>query len=150
VLALAEANLSQIEYVIKHHTGRYATIGHVEECSVAGEAVRPLQLRNLFYFAHLDTIEEGAPDMDVGIEIFRKLNVAHGLPVPVLVHFEYDARIPESRERAIARGRRVRDAIEARYPDLAARGLLNCAIAVSDRAGDECCAFVAADAVDDH
>jgi carboxysome shell carbonic anhydrase len=150
VLALAEANLSQIEYVIKHHTGRYATIGHDEECIVAGEAVRALQLRNLFYFAHLDTIEEGAPDMDVGIKIFAKLNVAHGLPVPVLVHFEYDARIPESRERAIARGRRVRDAIEARYPDLAAQGLLNCEIAVSDRAGGECCVFVADDAVDDH
>jgi hypothetical protein len=44
----------------------------------------------------------------------------------------------------------VRDAIAARYPDLAARGLLNCAIAVSDRAGDECCAFVADAAVDDH
>src|SRR4029079_870173 len=49
VLALAEANLSQVEYVIKHHTGRYATIGHDEECIVAGEALRPLQLRNLFY-----------------------------------------------------------------------------------------------------
>ena len=92
VLALAEANLSQIEYVIKHHTGRYETIGHDEECIVAGEELRPLQLRNLFYFAHLNTIEEGAPDMDVGINIFTKLNVAHGLPVPVLVHFEYDAR----------------------------------------------------------
>lgn len=150
VLALAEANLSQVEYVIKHHTGRYATIGHDEECIVAGEALRPLQLRNLFYFAHLNTIEEGAPDMDVGINIFSKLNVAHGLPVPVLVHFEYDVRIPQSRERAIARGRRVRDAIESRYPDLAARGLLNCAIAVSERGGDERCAFVADDAVDDH
>lgn len=150
VSALAEANLSQIEYVIKHHTGRYATIGHDEECIVAGDAVRPLQLRNLFYFAHLDTIEEGAPDMDVGIDIFAKLNVAHGLPVPVLVHFEYDARIPESRARAVARGRRVRDAIEVRYPDLAARGLLNCAIAVSERAGDECCDFVADEVAADH
>src|SRR5690606_39549395 len=84
VLALAEANLSQIEYVIKHHTGRYKIIGHDEECIVAGDAVRSLQLRNLFYFARLDTIEEGAPDMDVGIKIFGNLNVAHGLPVPVL------------------------------------------------------------------
>ncbi|SFU81600.1 carboxysome shell carbonic anhydrase [Nitrosomonas eutropha] len=150
VSALAEANLSQIEYVIKHHTGRYATIGHDEECIVAGDAVRPLQLRNLFYFAHLDTIEEGAPDIDVGIDIFAKLNIAHGLPVPVLVHFEYDARIPESRARAVARGRRVRDAIRARYPDLAARGLLNCAIAVSERAGDECCDFVADEVTADH
>ncbi|WP_244553429.1 carboxysome shell carbonic anhydrase [Nitrobacter vulgaris] len=150
VLALAEANLSQIEYVIKHHTGRYKTIGHDEEYIIAGEKLRPLQLRNLFYLAHLNTMEEGAPDMDVGIDIFTKLNAAHGLPVPVLVHFEYDARVPKSRERAIARGRRVRDAIKARYSDLAARGLLNCAIAVSERGGDERCTFVADNAVDDH
>ena len=150
VLALAEANLSQIEYVIKHHTGRYATIGHDEQYIIAGEKLRPLQLRNLFYLAHLNTMEEGAPDMDVGIDIFTKLNASHGLPVPVLVHFEYDARVPKSRERAIARGRRVRDAIEARYPDLAARGLLNCAIAVSERGGDERCTFIADDAVGDH
>jgi len=143
VLALAEANLSQIEYVIKHHTGRYAVIGHDEECIVAGEAVRVLQLRNLFYFAHLDTIEEGAHDMDVGIQIFRNLNVAHGLPVPVLVHFEYDSRIPDARERAVQRGQRVRAAIEQRYRDLAAQGLLSCVVAVSDRAGGECCSVVA-------
>lgn len=150
VLALAEANLSQIEYVIKHHTGRYKTIGHDEEYIIAGEKLRPLQLRNLFYLAHLNTMEEGAPDMDVGIKIFANLNVAHGLPVPVLVHFEYDARIPQSRERAILRGRRVRDAIEARYPDLMARGLLNCAIAVSELGGEERCVFIADDVVDDH
>src|SRR5690606_36536387 len=81
VLALAEANLSQIEYVIEHHTGRYATIGHDEQYIIAGEKLRPLQLRNLFYLAHLNTMEEGAPDMDVGIDIFTKLNAAHGLPV---------------------------------------------------------------------
>ncbi|MHB9050575.1 MAG: carboxysome shell carbonic anhydrase, partial [Thiomonas delicata] len=150
VSALAEANLSQIEYVIKHHTGRYAVIGHDEECIVAGEAVRTLQLRNLFYFAHLDTVEEGAPDMDVGIKIFRNLNVAHGLPVPVLVHFEYDSRIPGSRQRAVDRACRVRDAIVGRYADLAKKGLLTCAMAVSDRNGDECCDFVADEAVADH
>ena len=150
VTALAEANLSQIEYVIKHHTGRYAVIGHDEECIVAGEAVRTLQLRNLFYFAHLDTVEEGAPDMDVGIKIFRHLNASHGLPVPVLVHFEYDSRIPGSRQRAVDRALRVRDAIAGRYADLAQAGLLTCAMAVSDRNGDECCDFVAEAAAADH
>lgn len=150
VSSLAEANLSQIEYVIKHHTGRYSVIGHDEECIVAGEAVRTLELRNLFYFAHLDTVEEGAPDMDVGIKIFRNLNAAHGLPIPVLVHFEYDSRIPGSRHRAVERARRVRGAIVERYPDLAKDGLLTCAMAVSDRNGKECCDFVVDEVVADH
>lgn len=142
VLALIEANFSQIEYVIQHHAGRYAVIGHDEEFICAGEAMSELQLRNLFYFAHLDTVEEGAADMDVGIKIFSGLNVRHGLPVPVLVHFHYTSRVPGSRERAVSRARRVKAAIETRYPALVDKGLLTCRMAVSDREGSERCAVI--------
>jgi len=142
ILALAQANLSQIEYVIRYHAGRYAVVGHDEECIVIGEAPSQLQLRNLFYFAHLDTVEEGAADLDVGIKIFRSLNCLQGLPVPVLVHFSYDARVTGSRTRAVDRARRVRDAMARRYSDLVRDGLLNFQVAVSDRHGDACCVFV--------
>lgn len=142
VLALAEANLSQIEYVIHHHAGRYQTIGHDEEFICAGEAIPDVQLRNLFYFAHLDTLEEGVADMDVGIKILSGLNVRNGLAVPVLVHFCYSSRVPGNRDRAVARARRVRDAIIARYADLHQRGFIICQMAVSDRHGDERCAFI--------
>jgi len=148
VTALAEANLSQIEYVIQHHAGRYAVLGHDEEFICAGEAMSELQLRNQFYFAHLDTVEEGAADMDVGIKIFTGLNIKHGLAVPVLVHFHYSSRVPASRERAVLRGRRVKAATLARYPALAAQGLINCQVAVSDRHGSERCAFVEDEVVD--
>ena len=142
VLRLLEANLSQIEYVIQHHAGRYAVIGHNERFICAGEAMCELQLRNKFYFAHLDTVEEGAADMDVGIKIFTGLNVRHGLAVPVLVHFHYCSRVPGARERAVLRCRRVKAAIEARYPQLHEQGLLVCQMAVSDRRGSERCAFI--------
>lgn len=142
LLALAQANLSQIEYVIHHHAGRYAVVGHDEELLCAGDAVEALPLRNLSYFAHLDTVEEGSADLDVGIRIFTGLNVRHGLPVPVLVHFAYPARVPGARERAVARALRVRDAVRARYPALAAQGLLDCRAAVSALGGAECCALV--------
>ena len=142
VLRLLEANLSQIEYVIQHHEGRYAVIGHNERFICAGEAMSELQLRNKFYFAHLDTVEEGAADMDVGIKIFTGLNIKKGLAVPVLVHFHYCSRVPGARERAVERCRRVKGAIEARYAHLAEQGLLNCQMAVSDRRGSERCAFV--------
>lgn len=148
VLRLLEANLSQIEYVIQHHAGRYAVIGHDEEFICAGEAPGEVQLRNQYYFAHLDTVEEGAADMDVGIKIFTGLNVRRGLAVPVLVHFHYSSRVPGGRERAVARCRRVKAAIEARYADLHARGLLHCQMAVSDRAGGERCAFIEAQTVE--
>lgn len=148
VLKLLEANLSQIEYVIQHHAGRYAVIGHDEEFICAGESAAELQLRNQYYFAHLDTVEEGAADMDVGIKIFSGLNVKHGLAIPVLVHFHYSSRVPGARERAIARCRRVKAAIEGRYAELHARGLLHCQMAVSDRHGHERCQFVPDEIVD--
>lgn len=139
---LLEANLSQIEYVIQHHAGRYAVIGHDEEFICAGEAMSELQLRNQFYFAHLDTVEEGAADMDVGIKIFTGLNIKHGLAVPVLVHFHYSSRVPGARERAEVRCKRVKAAIESRYPQLYEQGLLHCQMAVSDIHGSERCAFI--------
>lgn len=148
VMALAEANLSQIEYVIQHHAGRYAVIGHDEALICAGEATNFVQMRNKYYYAHLDTVEEGAADMDVGIKIFTGLNVKRGLPVPVLVHFYYTSRVPGSRERAIARAKRVKAATLARYPALAAQGFINCQVAVSDRHGSERCGFVMDDVVD--
>lgn len=133
VARLIEANFSQIEYVIHHHAGRYAVVGHDEVFICAGEAVAELQLRNMYYFVHLDTIEEGAPDMDVGVKIFTGLNLKRGLAIPVLVHFRYDSRVPGSRTRAEARCRRAAAAIADRYPELAANGRIHCALAVSDR-----------------
>ena len=142
ILRLLEANLSQIEYVIQHHAGRYAIIGHNERFICAGESMSELQLRNKFYFAHLDTVEEGAACMDVGIKIFTGLNVNHGLPVPVLVHYHYNARVPGSRERTIARCKRVKAAIESRYSQLHKHGLLHCQMAISDHMGSERCQFI--------
>jgi carboxysome shell carbonic anhydrase len=145
ILRLLEANLSQIQYVIQHHAGRYAVIGHNERFICAGEAMSELQLRNKFYFAHLDTVEEGAADMDVGIKIFTGLNISHGLAVPVLVHFHYSSRVPGARERAVLRCKRVRKAIESRYVSLHEQGLLHCQMAVSDFEGSERCTFVEED-----
>ena len=142
IARLLEANLSQIQYVIQHHEGRYAVIGHNERFICAGEAMSELQLRNKFYFAHLDTVEEGAPDMDVGIKIFTGLNINRGLAVPVLVHFHYSSRVPGARERTVARCRRVKAAIQARYPQLHQQGMLHCQMAVSDLEGSERCAFI--------
>lgn len=142
IARLLEANFSQIQYVIQHHEGRYAVIGHNERFICAGEAMSELQLRNKFYFAHLDTVEEGAPDMDVGIKIFSGLNISRGLAAPVLVHFHYSSRVPGSRERTVARCRRVRAAIQARYPQLYEQGMLHCRMAISDHEGSERCTFI--------
>ena len=126
-------NLSQIEYVCSNWGGRYADIGHAERFISVGDGFEEFQLRNLAYFAHLHTVEEGAPDMDVGIKIFTKLNVSHGLPAPVAIHFRYDSRVPGCRERTVERCQRVQAAIEARYQDLAQKGLIVCGLTVQDK-----------------
>lgn len=127
---LLENNLSQIDYVCDHHRGRYADIGHAERFINIGDSLDELHLRNLAYFGHMHTVEEGAADMDVGIRIFAGLNVARGLPVPVAIHYRYDSQVPGSRERSIERCRRVTAAIESRYPALAKEGLLYCGMSV--------------------
>ena len=123
-------NLSQIDYVCANHCGRYADIGHAERFISIGDGFDEVHLRNLAYFGHLHTVEEGAADMDVGIRIFTGLNVTRGLPIPVAIHYRYDGQVPGSRERSVERCRRVKAAIEARYPALAKDGLLVCGMSV--------------------
>ena len=82
---LIENNFSQIAYVRSNHGSHYADIGHAERFIGAGVGFEEIQLRNLMYFAYLQTVEEGAKDMDVGVKIFSGLNAAHGLPIPVVI-----------------------------------------------------------------
>jgi len=126
-------NLSQIDYVCANHNGRYSDIGHAERFINIGDGFDEVHLRNLAYFGHLYTIEEGAADMDVGIRIFSKLNVKHGLPIPIAIHYRYDEQVPGSRERAVERCRRIKSAIDTRYPALAGEGLLFCGMTVQGK-----------------
>ena len=84
------------------------------------------------YFAYLDTVEEATQDLDVGIRIFTGLNVEHGLPVPIVVRFDYHGQVPGARERAIEHCQRVTDALQGRYTELAQRGMLHVMQAVRD------------------
>lgn len=133
---LIEQNVSQIDYVQRYYGGRYEDIGHAERFIGAGKGFEEVQLRNLTYFAYMDTVEEAAPDLDVGIKIFSRLNVARGLPVPVVVRYDYHGHVPGARERAVERCRRVVQALRARYTELAERGLLHTLMLVRDRAAD--------------
>ncbi|MBK1723049.1 carboxysome shell carbonic anhydrase [Thiocystis violacea] len=121
---LIENNLSQIDYVRTHVGEHYPDAGHQELFIGVGTDFEEIQLRNLTYFAFMRTLEEGAPNLDVGIKIFRRLNVAHGLPVPIVLRFHYAGQVPGARERAIQRCARIAEAILKRYPDLAERGLI--------------------------
>ena len=127
-------NISQLDYVARFHGGHYTDVGHSERMIIVGQEVEEMQVRNLAYFAHLDTIEEGAAGLDVGVnKIFRRLNADRGLPVPVVIHYRYDRKVPGSRERVEARCRRVRDGIMARYRDLAEKGLIGCHMVIRDK-----------------
>jgi len=122
---LIENNFSQIAYVRGYHGSHYEDIGHAERFIGAGVGFEEIQLRNLMYFAYLNTVEEATADLDVGIKIFTGLNVARGLPVPIIVRFDYHGQVPGARERAEQHCARVSDALRARYADLADNGLLH-------------------------
>ena len=125
-------NLSQIEYVRSYYGSNYEDIGHAERFIGAGIGFEEVQLRNLTYFAYLNTVEESTADFDVGIKIFSKLNVAHGLPVPIVIRFDYHGQVPGARERAVEHCQRVSDAAASRYSDLAGKGLLHTLLVVRD------------------
>lgn len=129
---LLKNNMAQIEYVRAYHGGRYADLGHTERFITVGDSLDEVQLRNLAYQAQMETIEEGAADMDVGIKIFRKVNMRHGLPIPVFVHCRYDGRVPGARDRAVERSRRLERALRGRYPDLVRDGWLYTFATVTD------------------
>jgi hypothetical protein len=80
----------------------------------------------------MNTVEEAAGDLDVGIKIFTGLNVSHGLPVPIVVRFDYHGNVPGARERAEEHCGRVADALHDRYQELSDRGLLHTLQVVRD------------------
>ena len=133
IINLLTNNLSQIEYVGDLYEGRYPDIGHAEYYISVGDGFREVQLRNLAYYAHLDTVEEGAADLDIGIKIFTKLNLNNGLPIPVAIHYRYDSKVPGSRQRMVEKCRRIKAAVLNRYRDLAANNSIICQMSVQDR-----------------
>ncbi len=127
-------NIVQADYVRAYHGGHYHDIGHSERFIGVGKGFEEVQLRNLTYFAYLNTVEEGAKDLDVGVKIFTGLNIARGLPIPVVVRFDYDGKVPGARERAVAHCLQIRAAAYARYAKLVEEGWLHCLLMVRDRA----------------
>ncbi|MFN9618744.1 MAG: carboxysome shell carbonic anhydrase [Synechococcaceae cyanobacterium] len=132
IARLFEHNISQIDYVRQIHGGHYGDAGHAERFIGVGIGFKEIHLRNLTYFAYMDTVEEGAPDLDVGVKIFRGLNVSRGLPVPIVVRFDYRGEVPGARERAIRHGERVVEAVKNRYRELFQQGLLHILLTVRE------------------
>ncbi len=133
ITKLIANNISQIDYVREFHGGAYSDAGHAERFIGVGIGFKEVHLRNLTYFSHLDTVEEGAPDLDVGVKIFKGLNVSKDLPIPVVIRFDYSGKVPGAKERAIADCRRVNSAISSRYSNLVENGLLHTLLTIRDR-----------------
>jgi carboxysome shell carbonic anhydrase len=112
---LLKNNIGQVEAVRGWIGGPYPDSGHTEQLVIAGDVIDDVQLRNLAFQAQMRTLEEGTFDLDIGIGILRKISAPHRLAVPVLVHIDYDERIPGACDRARARVRRLIAAIEDRY-----------------------------------
>jgi len=66
------------------------------------------------------------------VKIFSGLNVSHGLPVPIVVRFDYHGNVPGARERAKGHCQRVAGALHERYSELKDRGLLHTLQVVRD------------------
>jgi len=130
-------NFSQIEYVKRYQQGLYKDIGHAERFIGIGNGFEEVQLRNLSYYSFLDTIEEGVNDVDVGIKIFKGLNVKRGLPIPIIIRCDYDGRVPGSKTRAVKKAIRLEKAVHNRYQELSSSGLLQTMATLRDNTGNQ-------------
>ena len=130
---LISNNISQIDYVKNFHDGSYKDAGHAERFIGVGIGFKEIHLRNLTYFAHLETVEQGAPDLDVGVKIFKGLNNSRNLPIPIVIRFDYSGSVPHARDRALADCYRVNEAINSRYRDLIDDGSLHTFLTIRDR-----------------
>ncbi len=128
-------NFSQIAYVNQYENGCYRDIGHAERFIGVGNGFEEVQLRNLSYYSYLDTVEEGVNDVDVGIKIFKGLNVKKGLPIPIIIRCDYDGRVPGSKDRAVAKAERIEAAIYNRYQELATSGWIQTLLTLRDNTG---------------
>jgi len=137
VCRLIASNISQMDYVSQYFNHQYPDIGHAERFIGAGIGFEEIQLRNLTYFAYMNTVEESTADLDVGVRIFTGLNVSRGLPIPIVIRFDYHGQVPGARERAVANCTRVAEALRVRYAELAKSGLLHTLLAVRDCAAGE-------------
>ena len=137
VCRLITNNISQLDYVKQYFNRKYEDIGHAERFIGAGIGFEEIQLRNLTYFAYMNTVEESTADLDVGVKIFTGLNVSHGLPIPIVIRFDYHGQVPGARDRAIANCHRVAEALRLRYSELAQSGLLHTLLAIRDCAAGE-------------
>lgn len=131
---LLKNNLAQVDAVRREHGSAYAERGHTEHLIVVGDGIDEVQLRNLAFQAQMDTVEEGAADLDVGLRILGHLHAPRGLAVPVLAHCAYDAAVPGARERAELRARRLAAAVCARHVQACRDGKLVVRAAVHARA----------------
>jgi carboxysome shell carbonic anhydrase len=137
VCRLIGSNISQIDYVRQYFNHKYPDIGHAERFIGAGIGFEEIQLRNLTYFAYMKTVEESTADLDVGVKIFTGLNVSHGLPIPIVIRFDYHGHVPGARDRAVENCKRVDEALRSRYSALAQSGLLHTLLAIRDCAAGE-------------
>lgn len=128
-------NFAQIEYVNQFEDGCYSDIGHAERFICVGSGFEEIQLRNLSYFSFLNTIEEGVNDIDVGIKIFKGLNVKHGKPIPIIICCEFDGRVPGSKERASEKAQRIENAIHSRFQELSGCNMISTMMVLRDHTG---------------
>ena len=118
---LVKNNIAQVDVVQREMGGRHKDAGHTERLIVIGDALDDLQLRNLTFQAQMESVEEGAADLDIGVSVLRHTHETPGLAIPVLVYFEHDPRLPGSAARAEYKARRMMTAVIARYASLASR-----------------------------
>lgn len=112
---LLKNNVAQVDAVRNRFPAGYAEAGHAERMIVVGDPIDDVQLRNLAFQSQMDSAEEGAGDLDIGVKILGKLLADTGLAIPVLAMCQYNPKIPGDAAAAAKDALRMRAAIVDRF-----------------------------------
>lgn len=114
---LVKNNIAQVDAVLARFPAGYPVAGHDERMIVIGDPVDDVQLRNLAFQAQMDSIEEGAGDLDIGVKILGNILPPRGLAVPILVICQFNPDIPGDEAAAAKDALRMKQAVADRIAD---------------------------------
>ncbi len=131
-LYLLEANMAQVDF---RREWRWLYSDTCERLVVVGDAVDEEPMGKVAFQAQMDEFDDGAAEIDYGINVLRGYYDKRRIAIPLLVHVRSDSLIPGSVQHAQDRASRLVGEIRRRYDDLILRGHLHIQAIIRDSNG---------------
>jgi carboxysome shell carbonic anhydrase len=129
---LLESNIAQLDL---RREWRWPHSDSTKRLLVVGDTVDEAPMGNFALQAQMSTFEEGAAEIDNGINILRDFHEKRRLAIPLIVHVRVDPLMPGAVQYARGRASHLANEIRRRYDNLVSRGFLHIQAIIRDSDG---------------